>query len=55
VYASGTDAIAENMHQFLTHMLSISVKIPIFLKVPSTHVEHMGKELMHALRMCVRN
>jgi hypothetical protein len=36
-------------HQFLTRMLSISIKIPNLKEVPSNHAEHTRKELVRKL------
>ncbi len=58
-YASGTDAHAECKHQFLTRMLSISVKIPNLIRAfnpclahasgTDACTEHARKELMRML------
>jgi hypothetical protein len=56
-YESGTDAYPEHTHQFLTHMLSISIKIPNLKRSLQSMLcnVHACKELMRALSVCVRN
>ncbi len=57
-YGSGTDAYPEqHMHQFLTRMLSISIKNSKFEKSLQNMLsnEHACKELMRALIVRVRN
>jgi hypothetical protein len=54
-YESGTDAYPEHTHQFLTRILSISIKIPNLKEVPPNHAEHTCKELVRMLSIRVRN
>jgi hypothetical protein len=52
---SGLYAYAEHAHQFLTRMLSISVKISNLQGVPANHAEHTHKELERMLSIRVRS
>ncbi len=48
-------AYAQHAHQFLTRILSISIKIPNLKEVPTNHAEHTRKGLECMLRIRVRN
>ena len=48
------DTYAQHAHQFLTHMLSIGIKISNLKEVPTNHTEHTRKELVRMLSICVR-
>ncbi len=54
-YPEHADAYAQHAHQFLTRILSISIKVPNLKEVPTNHAEHTRKELERMLSIRVRN